>query len=72
MAKFVLVYTGGKMAETPEAQQASMEAWGAWFGSLGNAVADMGAPFGASTMRVQRRHCRRQRDRRHWLLGGDR
>jgi hypothetical protein len=48
MAKFVLVYQGGAMVETPEAQQAAMAAWGAWFGSLGAAVVDGGAPFGAS------------------------
>jgi hypothetical protein len=46
--KYVLVYQGGAMAETEEAQQAAMEAWGAWFGSLGAAVVDGGAPFGAS------------------------
>jgi hypothetical protein len=48
MGKYVLVYQGGSMAETPEAQQAAMAAWGAWFGSLGAAVIDGGAPFGAS------------------------
>jgi hypothetical protein len=48
VAKFVLVYQGGAMAETPEAQEAAMAAWGAWFGSLGSAVVDGGAPFGAS------------------------
>jgi hypothetical protein len=48
MGKFVLAYQGGAMAETEEAQQASMAAWGQWFGSLGNAVVDGGAPFGAS------------------------
>jgi hypothetical protein len=48
MAKFVLVYRGGSMAETEEAQQASMAAWGAWFGQLGAAVLDGGNPFGAS------------------------
>ena len=47
MGKYVLVYQGGAMAETEEAQQASMAAWGAWFGSLGDAAADWGAPFGA-------------------------
>jgi hypothetical protein len=36
------------MAETEEAQQAAMAAWGAWFGSLGPAIVDGGAPFGAS------------------------
>ena len=38
MGKFVLVYHGGAMAETEEAQQAAMAAWGTWFGSLGDAV----------------------------------
>ena len=48
MAKYVLAYQGGGMADTEEAQQASMQAWGAWFGSLGAAVVDGGAPFGPS------------------------
>ncbi len=48
MSKFVLVYRGGGMPETEEAQQASMEAWGTWLGSLGAAATDWGAPFGAS------------------------
>src|SRR5690349_17397613 len=48
MGKYVLVYQGGAMAETAEAQQAAMAAWGAWFGSLGAAVIDGGAPFGPS------------------------
>jgi hypothetical protein len=48
MGKFVLVYQGGQMAETPEAQEAAMAEWGAWFGSLGAAVVDGGAPFGAN------------------------
>jgi hypothetical protein len=48
VGKYVLVYQGGEMAETEEAQQAAMAAWGAWFGSLGTAVVDGGAPFGAS------------------------
>jgi len=49
MAKFVYVYTGGQMAATPEAQERAMEAWGAWFGSLGSSVLDGGNPFGPST-----------------------
>ena len=48
MGKYVLVYQGGAMAETEEAQQAAMAAWGTWFGSLGSAVVDGGAPFGPS------------------------
>ena len=49
MAKFVLAYTGGSMAETPEAQEAVMQKWIAWFGELGAAISDPGNPFGAST-----------------------
>jgi len=48
MAKFVYLYTGGQMADTPAAQEEQMQAWGAWFGTLGESVTDMGAPFGTS------------------------
>jgi hypothetical protein len=48
MAKFVYLYTGGQMAETPEAQEQAMQAWGAWFGTLGGSVTDVGNPFGTS------------------------
>jgi hypothetical protein len=51
MAKFVYIYTGGQMADTPAAQEEAMQAWGAWFGTLGDAVTDMGNPFaGAATV----------------------
>ena len=48
MAKFTLVYHGGGMAEGEEAQKAVMDAWFAWFGELGEAIVDPGAPFGPS------------------------
>lgn len=48
MAKFVYLYTGGQMADTPEAQEQVMQAWGAWFSSLGDCVSDIGNPFGSS------------------------
>ncbi len=48
MANYVLIYQGGSMAETPEAQEQAMQAWGTWFGALGAAVVDGGAPFGPS------------------------
>jgi hypothetical protein len=48
MGKYVLAYQGGAMAETEAAQQEAMAAWGAWFGALGSAALDWGAPFGAS------------------------
>ena len=44
MAKYLLAYHGGAMADTPEAQEASMQAWMGWFGTLGAAVVDGGNP----------------------------
>jgi len=50
MAKFLFAYRGGAgMAQTPAERDKSMAAWGAWFGTLGAAIVDPGAPFGAST-----------------------
>ena len=48
MAKYLFVYHGGKMPETEAEQKAAMEAWGAWFGSLGASVVDGGNPVGPS------------------------
>ena len=48
MTKFVYAYVGGAMAASPEEQQAQMQKWEAWFGTLGGAVSDIGNPFGAS------------------------
>jgi hypothetical protein len=48
MAKFVYVYAGGRRAETPEAQEQQMQAWTTWIAGLGDAVTDVGNPFGAS------------------------
>jgi hypothetical protein len=49
VAKFVLIYTGGRMQTTPEEQQQAMEAWMGWFAGLGADVVDMGNPFGAAS-----------------------
>jgi hypothetical protein len=49
MTKYVFTYHGtGEMPDTEEGVAAVMEAWGAWFGSLGSAVVDGGNPFGQS------------------------
>ena len=48
MSKYVYLYTGGGMAETPEAQEQVMQAWTAWFGELGAAIVEPGNPFGGS------------------------
>ena len=50
MSKFVYVYSGGSMAQTPQEQAEVMAAWGAWFGQLGAALVDGGNAFGASTV----------------------
>jgi hypothetical protein len=49
MAKFLYLYSGGQVAETPEAQEESMQLWTSWFGSLGDSVVDMGNAFSASS-----------------------
>ncbi len=48
VAKFVLNYHGGKLAETPEEQAKSMGEWVAWFTQLGSAVVDQGDAVGAT------------------------
>jgi hypothetical protein len=48
MAKYVLAYTGGRMADTEEEQQERMAAWQAFLGGLGDSLVDMGNPFGPS------------------------
>jgi hypothetical protein len=47
MANYVLIYKGGSQPD-PSQQAAVMAAWGAWYGSMGQAVVDGGNPFGAS------------------------
>ena len=44
MAKYLLVYHGGGMAEGEAAQAEVMAAWGTWFQNLGPALADGGNP----------------------------
>lgn len=47
MTKYVLTYHGATgLPETEAAMNELMEAWGAWFGTLGDAVVDGGNPFG--------------------------
>ena len=47
MTKYVFSYHGGGgMPETEAEMNELMEAWGAWFGALGEAVVDGGNPFG--------------------------
>ncbi|HXZ06087.1 MAG TPA: hypothetical protein VEH81_14735 [Ktedonobacteraceae bacterium] len=45
MANFLLLYYGGKLAESPAEQEAANQAWGAWFGKIGSTLVDAGNPF---------------------------
>jgi hypothetical protein len=49
MAKYLFVYHGGSRASTEAEVKKTMDAWGAWFGTLGAAVIDGGNPVGASS-----------------------
>jgi len=49
MAKFIFVYHGGGMPESEAEQAKVMEAWGAYYGAMGAAVVDGGAPVGMSS-----------------------
>jgi hypothetical protein len=48
MANYLLAYTGGGVPATEAEREASMAAWGNWFGTLGPAIVDAGNPFGPS------------------------
>ena len=49
MANYVVVYSGGMgMEMDPETREQVMADWGAWYGQMGEAIVDGGAPFGAS------------------------
>lgn len=48
MARFVVIYKGGSIPDSPEAQQESLNTWMKWFESLGSAVSQVGSPFGES------------------------
>ena len=49
MAKFVYIYHGGEMPQTEEEGIKVMAEWEAWFGAMGAAVIDGGAPVGMSS-----------------------
>ncbi len=48
MTKYIYAFHGGGMPETPEEGAKMMAAWQAWMGSLGDKMADPGAPVGMS------------------------
>lgn len=52
MSDFVLLYQGGSMPESEEAQKQVMDAWTAWFTGLGSAVKDPGNPFSGASKSI--------------------
>lgn len=52
MADYVLLYSGGSMPETEEAQAQVMKAWDDWYKELGAAIKDSGNPFGPASKTV--------------------
>jgi len=49
MTKYLFVYHGGKQSESEAELAEVLDAWGAWFGSMGAAVIDGGNPVGKSS-----------------------
>src|SRR3982074_3317491 len=51
--KYLLVFYGGGMPETPAAQARVMKQWGTWYGKLGPAVVDPGNPFSGAVNKIK-------------------
>jgi len=51
--KYLLVYYGGGMPETPAAQARVLKQWDKWFAKLGPAVVDGGNPFSGAVTKVK-------------------
>ncbi len=43
--KYVLVFYGGGMPDTPAAQARVLKQWSRWYENLGKSVVDAGLPF---------------------------
>lgn len=46
MKKFVYLYYGGGFPEDEAEGKKIMDAWGAWYGMMGDKISDAGSPFG--------------------------
>src|SRR5260370_24725376 len=53
VAKYLLVFYGGGMPETPAAQARVLKQWGTWYGKLGPSVVDMGNPFSGAVNKIK-------------------
>jgi hypothetical protein len=49
MAKYLFVYHGGSSPQSEEEVAEVINAWGEWFGGMGNSVVDGGNPVGMSS-----------------------
>ncbi len=51
--KYLLVYYGGGMPETPAAQARVLKQWDTWFKKLGPGLVDPGLPFSGQVNKVK-------------------
>ena len=50
--RYLLIYYGGSMPETPAQQARVMKQWTSWFARLGPAIVDPGNPFSGSVNKI--------------------
>ena len=51
--KYLLVYYGGGMPETPAAQARVMKQWANWYAKLGHAIVDGGHAFSGAVSKIK-------------------
>jgi len=51
--RYLLIYYGGTMPETPAQQARVMKQWTTWFARLGSAIIDPGNPFSGKVNKVR-------------------
>jgi len=51
--RYLLVYYGGGMPETPAQQARVMKQWTTWFTRLGSAIVDPGNPFSGKVSKIK-------------------
>jgi len=48
MARFALIYSGDQSIASRDEQDAMLAEWESWYANMGDAIAEVGDPFGAS------------------------
>jgi hypothetical protein len=51
--KYVLVFYGGGMPDTPAAQARVLKQWSRWYDNLGKSVVDAGLPFSGRVNKIR-------------------